>query len=97
MKKSCNIKKCTDCNLKDCKCPCHTTECKCGCECGCCNKRNYSINQGGSGAVYGLGMIGAAIYFISTASGFWMGVLGILKAIVWPAILIFEAFKALIG
>ncbi len=35
-----------------------------------------------SGAVYGLGLIGAAIYFISTATSFWIGVLGFLKAIV---------------
>jgi hypothetical protein len=32
-----------------------------------------------SGAVYGLGLIGAAIYFISTATSFWIGVLGFLK------------------
>ena len=48
-----------------------------------------------SNAVYGLGFIGAAIYFITHATGFWMGVLGFLKAIVWPAILVFEAFKQL--
>jgi hypothetical protein len=46
-----------------------------------------------SGAVYGLGFIGAAVYFISTATSFWMGVLGFLKAIVWPAFLVFEAMK----
>jgi hypothetical protein len=50
-----------------------------------------------SGAVYGLGFIGAAIFFISQATSFWMGVLGILKAIVWPAFLVFEAFKNLTG
>ena len=48
-----------------------------------------------SGAVYGLGLIGAAIYFISQATGFWMGVLGFLKAIVWPAFLVYEALKHL--
>ena len=46
-----------------------------------------------SGAVYGLGFIGAAIYFISQATGFWIGVLGFLKAIVWPVFLVYEAFK----
>jgi hypothetical protein len=44
---------------------------------------------------YGLGMIGSAIYFISTADGFWDGVLGVLKSIVWPAFLVFEALSAL--
>jgi hypothetical protein len=46
-------------------------------------------------AVYGLGLIGAAIYFISTATSFWIGVLGFLKAIVWPVFIVYEAFKHL--
>jgi len=48
-----------------------------------------------SNAVYGLGFIGSAIYYISTATGFWMGVLGVLKAIVWPAFLVFGLLKSL--
>ncbi len=44
----------------------------------------------GSSAVYGMGFIGAVIYFIQHATGFWMGVLGVLKAMVWPAILVYE-------
>ena len=51
--------------------------------------------SGPSGAIYGLGLIGAAVYFISHATGFWMGVLGFLKAIVWPAFLVYEAMKSL--
>lgn len=50
-----------------------------------------------SDAVYGLGFIGALIYFISTAGSFGTGVIGFLKAIVWPAYLVFEAFQFLIG
>ncbi len=50
---------------------------------------------GGGGAVYGLGFLGAVIYYVSTASGFWVGVLGILKAFFWPAFLVFEAMKSL--
>ena len=48
-------------------------------------------------AVYGVGFIGAAVYFISHATGFWMGVLGFLKAIVWLAFLVYEAFKYLLS
>lgn len=48
-----------------------------------------------AGAVYVFGLIGAAVYFISHATSFWMGVLGFLKAIVWPAFLVYEAFKHL--
>jgi len=50
-----------------------------------------SAHCGGCG--YGLGFVGAAVYYISTASGFWMGALGLLKAMVWPAFLVFEALK----
>jgi hypothetical protein len=46
-------------------------------------------------AIYGLGFIGAAIYFIAHATSFWVGVLGFLKAIVWPAFLVYQAFKQL--
>lgn len=46
-----------------------------------------------SGAIYGLGFVGAAIYYISMATGFWVGVLGVLKALIWPAFLVFELLK----
>ncbi|MBW3015958.1 hypothetical protein KY330_06050 [Candidatus Woesearchaeota archaeon] len=45
------------------------------------------------GGIYGLGFIGALVYYISTATGFWNGVLGVLKAMVWPAFLVFEVLK----
>ena len=45
-------------------------------------------NYGCAGGVYGLGFLGAAIYYIQQATGFWDGVLGVLKAIVWPAFLV---------
>ena len=48
-----------------------------------------------SGAIYGLGLIGAAVYYISNATSFWMGVVGFLKALVWPAFLVYEAFSKL--
>jgi hypothetical protein len=59
------------------------------------NKAMNASSNASGGAVYCLGIIGAAIYFISNATGFWMGVLGLLKAIVWPAILVFEMLKYL--
>lgn len=53
-----------------------------------------SVCQSGpSGAVYGLGLIGAAVFYIGNATGFWMGVLGFLKALVWPAFLVHMAFE----
>ena len=49
-----------------------------------------------SGAVYGLGLIGAAYYFISHSTGFLAVVIGLLKALVWPAFLVYGVLK-LIG
>jgi hypothetical protein len=43
----------------------------------------------GAGAVYGLGFIGALVYFIGSATSFWDGVWGVLQAIVWPAFLVY--------
>ena len=50
-------------------------------------------NGTGGDAVYAIGLIGAVIYYIQAATGFWMGVLGILKAIVWPAFLVYELLR----
>lgn len=57
--------------------------------------KNEFHQSGPTGAVYGLGLVGAAIYYISTAAGFWMGVVGFLKALVWPAFLVYEVLKHL--
>lgn len=62
----------------------------------CCERHPWHHHKMcGGGAVYGLGFIGAAVYYISNATGFWMGVLGLLKALVWPAFLVFHALKFL--
>ena len=46
--------------------------------------------KGGAEAVYGLGFIGALVYFIQNAHSFGDGLLGILKAIVWPALAVYK-------
>ncbi|HKL92569.1 MAG TPA: hypothetical protein VJ871_04730 [Bacteroidales bacterium] len=46
-----------------------------------------------NGAFYGLGMIGAMIYYIGQATCFWGGVLGFLKALVWPVFFVLEALR----
>ncbi len=46
-------------------------------------------------AIYGIGIVGAVIYYISTAASFWGGVLGILKAILWPGFMVYELMKFL--
>jgi len=58
-------------------------------------KEKVIYHNTSSNAVYGLGFIGAAIYYIMQATGFWIGVMGFLKAIVWPAFLVYEALNKL--
>ena len=51
--------------------------------------------HGSGGALYGLGFLGALVYYLSTATSLWTGFLGILKAIFWPAFLVYGAMKYL--
>ena len=60
--------------------------------------RNVRVNRraaGGGNAVYGLGLIGALIYYIQQADGFWAVILGILKAVVWPAFVVYDLLGSL--
>ena len=59
---------------------------------------NGSKNHSGSGiagGAYFMGFIAAAVYFIQNAASFWPGVLGFLKALVWPAFLVYNLFEFL--
>jgi len=58
-------------------------------------KQRRVYRGGGTDAVYGFGLIGAWIYFIGHATTFWMGLLGFLKGIVWPAMVVYELLKYL--
>lgn len=51
--------------------------------------------DGSWGAYYGLGVIGAAIYFVGQAAGFWSIVLALLKSIVWPVFLVYGLLRFL--
>jgi len=53
------------------------------------------MSKQATGAGYGLGFLGAAVYFIGHAVSFWGGVLGLLKALVWPAVLVYKLFQFL--
>ena len=51
---------------------------------------NKYVNNGSLGFAYFLGMIGAAVYYIQQAATFGAGVIGLLKALVWPAFLVYH-------
>jgi hypothetical protein len=58
-------------------------------------KGKKAANEGAAGLIYSLGVIGALIYFISSAVSFWDGFIGIFQALLWPAFLVYELLKHL--
>ena len=53
-------------------------------------EHNCKCCKGGWGGAYFLGFLGAAVYYLQQTTGFWNGVLAILKACVWPAFLVYK-------
>ena len=54
---------------------------KCGSACG--------------GAGYFVGFVGAVVYYIQQADSFGAGILGFLKALVWPAMVVYQLLTSL--
>lgn len=52
-------------------------------------------DHAGSGAIYGLGIIGALIYFLQNANNFVDGLVGIIMAVFWPAVLVYKVLEIL--
>lgn len=46
-------------------------------------------------ALYGLGIIGAWIWFWGVADGFWGHVWALVQGIFWPAYMVYDAFDRL--
>jgi hypothetical protein len=51
--------------------------------------------QGPMGFVLFVAFFGAVVYFAKQATDFWTFILAILKAIVWPAFLLYHGLQAL--
>ncbi|MGE5449985.1 MAG: hypothetical protein ACM3PA_01250 [Methanomassiliicoccales archaeon] len=54
------------------------------------HERKGSPGNGVSGGVYGMAFIGAAVYYLHHATTFWGGALGLGKALIWPAMVIYN-------
>ena len=50
---------------------------------------------GGSGAVYGMGVLGGLIYTVIHLTSFTGLILGVVYSLFWPAFLVFKAFEML--
>jgi hypothetical protein len=58
---------------------------------------NSNAGAAGGGAIYGLGMLGAWVWFFQQAEAFWGYVLAVLQGIFWPAFMVYEVFRTLSG
>ncbi len=54
------------------------------------DKKCHCHHHHACGGVYFLGFIGAAVYYLQQSYTFWQGVVGVLKALVWPALLVYK-------
>jgi len=59
-------------------------------------KGRWKKDMGGSsGAIYGIGILGALVYYLMHATTFWMGIIGIFKAIFWPGFVLYRVLELL--
>jgi hypothetical protein len=49
----------------------------------------------GAGAIYGLGIFGAWVWFFQQADTFWEFLFAFFQGIFWPAFMVYEVFQAL--
>jgi hypothetical protein len=53
-----------------------------------------AVRNGGAGGIWFLGFIGAFVYYIHFRSGtFWLVVLALLKALAWPAFVVYHLLQ----
>lgn len=59
--------------------------------------KHSSASHGTAGALYFVGFIGAVVYWMQAAVGFGAVVTGFLKALVWPAYIVYKLLESFYG
>lgn len=60
------------------------------------NEKNFikiNKNDGTVGFTLFLAFVGAAVYFVNQVDGFWNIIVALLKAVIWPAILVYNLLQ----
>jgi hypothetical protein len=52
-------------------------------------------NNAGSGAIYGMGFLGALVYYMQQAGSLQAVLWGIFKAIFWPGVILYKVLELL--
>lgn len=58
---------------------------------------NQAAGAAGGGAIYGLGIFGAWVWFFSQADALLAYALAFFQGVFWPAFMVYEVFRALAG
>jgi hypothetical protein len=61
------------------------------------SRSSGAATAGGGNAVYGLGLIGALVFYLQAAQEWWEYLLAPMQAILWPAFMVYEALHQLAG
>jgi len=59
------------------------------------DKSGGNAGAAGGGAIYGMGIFGAWVFFWQQADSFWAYVLVLFQGLFWPAWMVYEVFTAL--
>ena len=59
------------------------------------SSNSNNAGTAGGGAIYGLGIFGALVYFWQQADTFWEYAFSIFQGLFWPAFMIYNVFSAL--
>jgi hypothetical protein len=57
--------------------------------------RKGMVDNGLLGGIYGMAFLGGLVYYIQHAETIWAGVLGVLKALFWPGVLMYKVLELL--
>lgn len=76
---------------RKCDCECHEMQDKVWWK----HAKKWHKGGGGGAPLYGLGIIGALFYFLPHSGTFTEVVVGIIKSLAWPAVLVFKALELL--
>lgn len=58
-------------------------------------KKSWSCNANQSQALYGLGLVGALVYYVQHSSGLVGFLVALVKAVLWPAFVIYDLLSFL--
>ncbi|HQR78814.1 MAG TPA: hypothetical protein PLT68_01195 [Actinomycetota bacterium] len=61
------------------------------------SNKNSNASAASGGAIYGLGIFGAWVWFFQQADVWWEYGLAIIQGLFWPAFMVYRVFQSLAG